>query len=144
MAPRPRNPRPWMTRRLTSELQNQVAERSTSSYNHVEFKVFFSRERHGDRTAANQMPPVSSTLRSESHLRAAVGTRQPFASISLCYVHFRVSFDDGMVWTEAGDYANPDPQHPGRYLPPDRGYFPGPLMGLPAESTLSTHEDIPG
>lgn len=71
--------------------------------------------------------------RSESHLRAAVETRQPFASISLCYVHFRVSFDDGMVWTEAGDYANPDPQHPGRYLPPDRGYFPGPLMGLPAE-----------
>lgn len=68
-----------------------------------------------------------------SQLQVAVESRQPFASISLCYVHVRVNFDDGMVWTEAGGYAEPDPQHSGLFLPPARAYFPGPLMGPASE-----------
>jgi hypothetical protein len=69
----------------------------------------------------------------ESGVRAVVERSQAFSTVSICYVHFGVSFDDGMIWTEAGGYANPDPQSPGKYLPPDRSYFPGPLMGSAGE-----------
>jgi hypothetical protein len=69
----------------------------------------------------------------DSQLRAAVERRQPFSTITLCYIHFEVVFDDGMIWTEAGGYAEPDPEHLGRFLPPDRTYFPGPLMRSPTE-----------
>jgi len=72
-------------------------------------------------------------VRKEPQLRAAVARIQPFATISLCYIHVGASFDDGMVWTEAGGYARPDPQRLGWFLPPDRAYFPGPLTGAPGE-----------
>jgi hypothetical protein len=70
----------------------------------------------------------------DSQLRATVERSQPFSTITLCYIHFGVDFDDGMHWSEAGGYAEPDPQHIGKFLPPDRTYFPGPLMGPPASN----------
>jgi hypothetical protein len=69
----------------------------------------------------------------DSRLRATVERSQPFSTVTLCYIHFGVVFDDGMNWTEPGGYAPPDPQRPGWFLPPDRTYFPGPLTGPPAE-----------
>ncbi|MFZ0963627.1 MAG: hypothetical protein WAO35_22415 [Terriglobia bacterium] len=71
--------------------------------------------------------------RPDSQLRATVERSQPFSTVTLCYIHFAVVFDDGMNWTEAGGYAAPDPANPGRFLLPDRSYFPGPLMGPPAQ-----------
>lgn len=69
----------------------------------------------------------------EPYLEAAVAHRQPFSTVSICFFHLGVSFADGMIWTEAGGYAQPNSQFPGRYLPPDRAYFPGPLTGSPGE-----------
>ncbi len=69
----------------------------------------------------------------DSQLRGAIESRQPFSTVSITYLHFDVSFDDGTIWAAGGGYAAPDPQFPGKYLPMDRTYFPGPLMGSPAE-----------
>lgn len=69
--------------------------------------------------------------RYDPQLRATVERSQPFSTVTLCYIHYEVVFDDGMHWSEAGSYAAPDPEHPGWLLPPDRAYFPGPLMGPP-------------
>lgn len=66
------------------------------------------------------------------HLKGAVESRQPFSTVSMCYLHFKVSFDDGMQWSEGG-YADPDPAHPGRFIPTDTGYFPGPLVAPPVD-----------
>ena len=63
-----------------------------------------------------------------SRLREAVERRQPFLTVSMCYIHFKVNFDDGMHWSEGG-YAAPDPDHLGKFIPTDKTYFPGPLVG---------------
>jgi hypothetical protein len=70
----------------------------------------------------------------DSQLRATAERSQPFSTVTLCYVHFEAVFDDGMMWTEPGGYAAPDPQHVGSFLPPDPAYFPGPLMGAPVSN----------
>jgi len=67
------------------------------------------------------------------HLRKAIEGRQPFSTVSMCYIHFEATFDDGMHWGEVGGYSDPDPDHPGRFTPTDMTYFPGPLVGPPAE-----------
>ena len=65
-------------------------------------------------------------------LREIIESRQPFSTVSMCYIHFKINFEDGMHWSEGG-YEDPDPANPGRFLPTDRTYFPGPLVGPAAD-----------
>jgi len=63
-------------------------------------------------------------------MRAGLEGVQSFPSISLCYIEFAVYFEDGMAWL-VGHYVAPDPNQPGRTIPMDKQYFPGPVRGLP-------------
>lgn len=66
------------------------------------------------------------------HLKEVVERRQALSSVSMCYLHFLVSFEDGTHWSEGG-YAAPDPFRPGRFIPFETTYFPGPLVGPSAD-----------
>lgn len=67
-----------------------------------------------------------------AHLKTVLENRQSLSSISMCYLHFLVTFDDGTHWSEGG-YAAPDPVHPGKSIPLEVSYFPGPLIGSSAD-----------
>lgn len=66
----------------------------------------------------------------ESEIREGLERLQPFSSISLCYIRHDVYFDDGTAWW-LGRYGAPDPAQPGKIIPMNGQYFPGPVHGLP-------------
>jgi hypothetical protein len=67
-----------------------------------------------------------------SNIRDTVERFQPFSTVSLCYIHFSVYFEDGMRWSE-GTYVAPDPAHAGKFIGMGLFYFPGPAHRLPDE-----------
>jgi len=66
----------------------------------------------------------------DSEIREGLERLQPFSSISLCYIRYDVYFEDGTAWW-LGRYGAPDPAQPGKIIPMDSQYFPGPVHGLP-------------
>ena len=68
----------------------------------------------------------------DSKLRAAVERSQPFSTVSMCYIHFIVTFEDGMHRSEGG-FATPDPARLGESIPAGAAYFPGQLLESSAD-----------
>jgi hypothetical protein len=72
----------------------------------------------------------------QHYLSRLISKAEPLSEISVVYVDFGVTLEDGVGWAEY-QYAGPDPKNPCKNVILTRGnylgcYFPGPLMGPPA------------
>jgi len=61
-----------------------------------------------------------------NQIRSYVQERMLLSGVTKLVIHGgTLFFDDGMRWQAGGGYSVPNPQHPGKFSPLDRNYFPG-------------------